>query len=101
MPTQTKQIGIAMNYGNSGILNLTQHTATAEQVATGVIDLNAEQGARLRALLTFNDMPSRDDLIARAREVAVLAYGCSPTGEQPRSTNYGGAPYLMFFWMML
>lgn len=66
-----------------------------------MIDLNAEQGARLRALLTFNDMPSRDDLIARAREVAVLAYGCSPTGEQPRSTNYGGAPYLMFFWMML
>ncbi len=39
------------------IINLTQHAATAEQVAVGVVDLPAEQREALIDALTFESIP--------------------------------------------
>ncbi len=36
------------------ILNLTQHAATADQIAAGVVDMPAAQADELRAALTFS-----------------------------------------------
>ena len=38
------------------ILNLTQHPATPEQVAAGVVDLIGDDLETLKFLLTFEDM---------------------------------------------
>ena len=40
------------------MLNLTQHLATPEQIAAGVIDLNEQKRAVLVSLLTFDGIPS-------------------------------------------
>lgn len=82
------------------ILNLTQHIATDEQVAQGVVDLPEETRQVLTDLLTFGDLPDAEEIAARAHDVAELAChnnlgpddGDDP---QPASAMIGGAPYLM------
>jgi hypothetical protein len=71
------------------IINLTQHPATPEQIAQGVVDLSIEERARLFLLLTFNEIPSKADLLAVAREVVKYAKNNS------YAALIGGAPYLM------
>lgn len=56
------------------ILNLTQHTATPEQITAGVTDLPAAQQAQLHALLTFDDLPTAADIADRAAAIADQAY---------------------------
>ena len=70
------------------IINLTQHAATAEQLAAGVVDLPADQKAVLQVLLTFDDIPSADDIHSRAAAVAALAKG-------HKAAMIGGALWLM------
>ena len=72
------------------ILNFTQHAATAEQVAAGVIDLMQHDLASLKALLNFVGLPTRDDVYNRAYEIAKLAENI-----MAESVMIGGAPYLM------
>ena len=72
----------------TSILNLTQHPATPEQVAAGVVDLPADSQARLRALLTFDTLPSADDILSRAAQLAAMASG------HP-AAMIGGALWLM------
>lgn len=55
------------------ILNLTQHAATADQLAAGVVDLTADQQQELKQLLTFDTLPDLDELKDRATKVAELA----------------------------
>jgi len=55
------------------ILNLTQHLATPEQVAAGVVDLLPQQRELLRELLTFDDLPTPGEVEARAEKLASLA----------------------------
>lgn len=54
------------------ILNLTQHKATPEQQAAGVLDLPMDCIPRLRELLTFEELPDYAVLRDRADEVADL-----------------------------
>lgn len=56
------------------ILNLTQHEAMDEQVKQGVIEPDSGLKDRIRGLLTFDEIPSPNELIRRAEELADLAY---------------------------
>lgn len=70
------------------ILNLTQHQATAAQVAAGVFEPNDK--VTVQQLLTFDDLPSREEIRARAEALAEIA-----EAENASKAMVGGAPYLM------
>jgi len=72
------------------ITNLTQHSSTPEQAAVGVRDLRPEHQERLRALLTFDILPSAQDVEKRAEEIAAFA---ATLGVE--TAMIGGAPFLM------
>ena len=40
------------------MINLTQHQATTEQLSVGVVDLTGQQLALVKALLTFDEIPT-------------------------------------------
>ena len=78
------------------IINLTQHTATREQSNMGVVDLSVAHSKTLRALLTFEKIPTEETLLLRAEEIA----NNTPTwaaeqGVTPSAAMIGGAPYFM------
>ena len=80
------------------ILNLTQHPATPEQVAAGVVE--PRNKSAVQSALTFNTLPTREEVSARAEELAAIAAsevnneGETESGEYPR-VMVGGAPFLM------
>lgn len=55
------------------IINLTQHPATSEQLAVGVIELPEDEQAAVNSLLEFTGLPTADDLDDRAESLAMLA----------------------------
>ena len=75
----------------SAIINLTQHPATAEQLAAGVVDLPAAARASLQNLLTFDHLPTRREVVESAEAIARLA----ARNTMARAAMIGGAPYLM------
>lgn len=80
------------------ILNLTQHAATPEQLAAGVVDLTPAQRAVVSQILTFETPPSRPVIQTRARLLAqAAADDSSMVGEVGPfdAAMIGGAPYLM------
>lgn len=90
------------------ILNLTQHPATPEQLATGLQDLPPALRADLKTYLTFNSAPTRHEIQRRAAliaDLAVLAVLWQPAPlapgvwplDQPNPFNamIGGALWLM------
>jgi hypothetical protein len=72
------------------ILNLTQHVATADQVAAGAVDPTPEVKAAIAAALTFDSLPTREAIKERAETLALIA-----SNEGVESAMIGGAPYLM------
>lgn len=74
------------------IVNLTQHPATAEQTAVGVVDLGGDALMRLRNLLTFSSVPDRAEIAVRAVRIAAIAHEC---GEDVEAAMIGGAGYLI------
>ena len=75
---------------NTTIYNLTQHTATAKQAAVGVVDLYPEDRIDLARLLTFDTLPTPDQIRQRAEAITTLAKSyCAEV------VMIGGAPYLM------
>ena len=54
------------------ILNLTQHNATDDQLASGIIDLPADFQTALKSLLTFPTTYTRADLEYRALQIHEL-----------------------------
>lgn len=70
------------------ILNLTQHNATLEQIEAGVTEPSDKK--EIQDLLTFNKMPTREEILDRASKLCHLAhcYGAD-------KVLIGGAPYLM------
>ena len=74
------------------IINLTQHPGTPEQ---GVTDLTGEELASLKAALTFDFLPTAQEISERAEYIANLAHSRGPGGDGPTAAMIGGAPYLM------
>lgn len=70
------------------LINLTQHAASAEQLAAGVVEPTDK--ARVQELLTFEGLPSGDEILARAKALAAVA---ADGGAD--AAMIGGAPYLM------
>jgi len=72
------------------ILNLTQHPATVEQLKAGVIDLGEKEKMTLQCLLTFDELPTQQEIAKRAKAISALAMR-----EHVSNVMVGGAPYLM------
>lgn len=82
------------------IINLTQHLATPEQIADGVVDMHEFLRADLTDALTFDELPDAESIEARADYIAELACQNGLGGDdgddpQPHQAMIGGAPYLM------
>lgn len=76
------------------IVNLTQHPATPEQIAQGVVELDPEDRAECARLLTFDELPTDEDLWVRADQLVELVK-CSPISEPGCWVMIGGAPFFM------
>jgi len=72
------------------VLNLTQHSATPEQIAQGVVEPTPEVKAQIQSLLTFEELPGPKEIIRRATRLADIAAECGV-----EAAMIGGAPYLM------
>lgn len=72
------------------ILNLTQHVATQEQIAEGVVEPSANDKKSIQSLLTFDHLPTWGEIIGSAEELANIASSYGTEGAM-----IGGAPYLM------
>jgi hypothetical protein len=55
------------------ILNLTQHTATPDQLEAGVFEPDAQTKAEIVRLLTFEYAPTRREMSDRAESLADIA----------------------------
>ena len=77
------------------IINLTQHPATAEQAAAGVVDLSGDALNALRDALTFHALPTREEIRSRAEYIAALAAYAGDDAGPPTAAMIGGAAYLM------
>jgi len=71
-------------------MNLTQHPATPEQVDAGVIEPSSELKGKVRDLLTFEDIPSKPEMTARAEALAEIV-----KKEGYSIALVGGAPFFM------
>ena len=72
------------------IINFTQHNATTEQVAAGVVDAIP---AQVRAeVLTFSSLPTVEEIWARADKAVGLI---APHAEPGTQVMVGGAPFFM------
>ena len=74
------------------ILNLTQHTATPEQIEEGVVEVESGHKVILTNLLTFDEIPDHTDLVLRARLLTAVVKQQYPL---VKTVMIGGAPYLM------
>lgn len=72
------------------IINLTQHPATPDQIASGVFDLPAAARADLQALLTFGELPDVQEIRSRAEQIAGMA-AMHASGED-RADDDGNLP---------
>jgi hypothetical protein len=70
------------------ILNLTQHTATPDQLEAGVFEPDADTKAEIVRLLTFESPPTRREMSTRADMLAEIAalFDCD-------FVMVGGAPF--------
>ena len=83
------------------ILNLTQHKTTDEQAAQLVVAPRMCRD-KIQKLLTFEEIPTREEIEARAKELAKIAsseasFYAGDTDNEIWITRVmiGGAPYLM------
>ena len=70
------------------IVNLTQHKASVDQVAAGVVDL--DDSNNLKQLLNFETCPAADDIRQRAAAITELAVKAGA-----KQVMIGGALWLM------
>ena len=79
------------------IINLTQDKGTPDQ---GVTDLQGDELEALKEALTFDAIPSKEEIRGRAEYIAELALQNGLGGDDgedpfPASAMIGGAPWLM------
>ena len=84
----------------SMIVNLTQHPATPDQLAAGVVDLAGDELAILKDALTFGELPNEQEIRDRADFIAELAAMNGLGGDEgdspmPDQAMIGGAMWLM------
>lgn len=74
------------------IVNLTQHNATNDQIDAGVfnVDYDHNELDYLRSLLTFDNIPTIEDMQQRADEIAKIALRTNA-----KKAMIGGAPFFM------
>jgi hypothetical protein len=79
------------------IINLTQHTPTADQSAAGVYNLSDPAWEAVKDALTFADMPDKEEIRNRAEYIAQLSNMDAEDRDLQRPTHamIGGAPFLM------
>lgn len=83
------------------ILNITQHSATPEQIAQGVVDVPEIHQAKLKQLLTFNSLPNKEEIRQRAISIGEIITEADavlhPDSDELviEAVMIGGAPYLM------
>ena len=82
------------------ILNLTQHPATPEQLAAGVVDLPIKIRQAVIGRLTVDSLPTRQEIEARCADIAMLAVhngfgGDDADDPHPVQAMIGGAPWMM------
>jgi hypothetical protein len=82
MKTKKQQIRTRLNHvvrENAEVFNLTKHDATREQRLLGLTDAGSRFREEIKQLLDFDQLPSSEDLIARATKLAdfALLSGCS------------------------
>lgn len=78
------------------IINLTQHKATKEQLALGVVDLSCSKHKELQNLLTFEELDNGyiATMMERAERIADLAESAICDSDN-RVVMIGGAPFFM------
>lgn len=74
------------------ILNLTQHPASPEQRAAGVIDPSPALKKQIQGLITFDDLPTPEFVAGRAIALAGLVESLP---EEFKAAMIGGAPFFM------
>lgn len=74
------------------MINLTQHNLTADQTSAATwVEMTQEQVAEIRNLLTFEDIPSSNEMVRRAAHIAnIVADNTNAT-----HAMIGGAPFFM------
>ena len=78
------------------IVNLTMHSPTPEQLAEGVVRRTPVRDDEIKGLLTFDEIPSLDEIVRRAERLADLASKMLSVRDDGSSrAMIGGAPYLM------
>ena len=82
------EIVVSYEQENEIVVNLTQHNATKEQQAQGIVDVSDVQ--ELRYALTFVGMPTQESI---ANHAAVIVQIAKANGA--KKAMIGGAPYLM------
>ena len=75
---------------DSPILNITQHTATPEQLSAGVVEPSLQLKQTIKKLLTFQQPPTMDTLTDRAYQLAHII-----VDKQFKYALVAGAPYFM------
>ena len=70
--------------------NLTQHPASAEQIAAGVVDPSPTDKQAIVELLTFDSIPTSLEVWQRAHDLLAIAKDAGHT-----QAMIGGAPYLI------
>lgn len=79
------------------IINLTQHEATQDQINAGVIEPSPEDKKNIQELLTFEEIPSIEELERRAYGLATLVTNMGGANASHHTVMIGGAPFFMSF----
>ena len=74
------------------IINLTQHAASPEQLAAGVVEPNPGHKRIITDALTFDQIPDRDEMVERAAKILALVQEQYPAAD---AAMLGGAPFFM------
>lgn len=82
--------------GDIKVWNLTQHEPTKDQLDVGVRNTGCRE--EVKKLLTFEDIPTKEEMYSRARKLAGIVFSENVTrdfyGKKPK-VMIGGAPYFM------
>lgn len=76
------------------ILNMTQHTPTPDQIEAGVVQPEQNDADAVKKIITFDEVPTIDEIKSRARTFAELAQALC-TKYECEAVMIGGASYFV------